>query len=141
MLKIIAELKKTGRIAAINEIIPYAGVIGLESFEDDDGIVTVIRHCPGNIGNTVLPALHGGVVGALLEQAAIVHLLWETDVVSIPKIINLSIDYLRPCRPADTFARGTLVKQGRRIANLRVEAWQSDPGKPAAIAHAHFLIN
>ncbi len=140
MLKAIIELKRTGDIAAVNDIIPYAGVIGLESFEDQEGIVTVVRHRPSNIGNTILPALHGGVVGALLEHAAIIHLLWEAEIDSIPKIINLSIDYLRPCRAADTFARGTLIKQGRRIANLRVEAWQADPAKPVATAHTHFLM-
>lgn len=140
MLKAIIELKRSGDIAAVNDIIPYTGVIGLESFEDQEGIVTVVRHRPSNIGNTILPALHGGVVGALLEHAAIIHLLWEAEIDSIPKIINLSIDYLRPCRAADTFARGTLIKQGRRIANLRVEAWQADPAKPVAIAHTHFLM-
>lgn len=141
MLKAIAEMRRTGDLSLINGIIPYAGVIGLESFEDQDGVVTAVRHRPGNIGNTILPALHGGVVGALLEHAAIVHLLWKTEGDKIPKIINLSIDYLRPCRAVDTFARGTLVKQGRRIANLRVEAWQDDPRRPVAIAHAHFLMS
>jgi acyl-coenzyme A thioesterase PaaI-like protein len=37
-------------------------------------------------------------------------------------------------------ARGTVVKQGRRVANVRVEAWQGDPDRPVAAAHAHFIL-
>ena len=53
------------------------------------GLVTVLRYRQSNIGNTQIPAIHGGVVGALLEHAAILHLLVETEVEAIPKIINL----------------------------------------------------
>ncbi len=136
----IAELRRLGDIAAINRIIPYAAVVGLESFDDEGGFVTVLRHRASNIGNTTIPALHGGVVGALMEHAAILHLLRETDCETIAKTINITIDYLRPCLAADTFARGLVVRHGRRIANVRVEAWQSDPKKPVAAAHCHFLL-
>jgi acyl-coenzyme A thioesterase PaaI-like protein len=41
---------------------------------------------------------------------------------------------------ADTFARGRVIRQGRRVANVRAEAWQESPDKPVAAAHAHFLL-
>ncbi|MSP52245.1 MAG: PaaI family thioesterase, partial [Alphaproteobacteria bacterium] len=63
-----------------------------------------------------------------------------TETGSIPKTINMSIDYLRPGRPLDTFARGSVTKQGRRIVNVRVEAWQDAPDRPIAAANAHFLL-
>jgi uncharacterized protein (TIGR00369 family) len=140
MLKTIAALKTAGNIPAINELIPYAKLVGLETFQDKGGFVTVLRYRETNIGNPVLRAIHGGVVGALLEHAAILHLVAETDVEAVPKIINMSIDYLRPCLAADTFARGRVIRQGRRIANVRVEAWQDSPDRPVAAAHAHFLL-
>lgn len=132
--------KRPGTIAPLGETIPYAAVIGLETARDEAGPLTVLRYRPSNIGNTQIPALHGGVVGALLEHAAIFHLLHTAEGDAFPKIVNISIDYLRPCQCADTFARGTLVKQGRRIANVRVEAWQDDPAKPVAAAHVHLLM-
>ena len=142
MLTTIAALKKSGRIASINDLIPYAAVLGIEAIHDDLGLVTVLRFRETNIGNPALPAIHGGVVGAVLEHAAILHLIAETELEAIPRIINVSIDYLRPCRAVDTFARGRIVRQGRRIANVRVEAWQDDqPERPVAAAHAHFLMN
>ncbi len=140
MLKSIAKLKQSRDIPAINNLIPYARAVGLEVIVDGDDVITVLRYQESNIGNYVIQAIHGGVVGALLEHAAIVHLLAETEVAVVPKIVNLSIDYLRPCMAADTFARGRVIRQGRRVANVRAEAWQGNPEKPVAAAHAHFLL-
>jgi uncharacterized protein (TIGR00369 family) len=114
--------------------------VGLEVIVDDDDVLTVLRFHDDNIGNYIIRAIHGGVVGALLEHAAIVHLLAETEAAVVPKIVNLSVDYLRPCMAADTFARGRVIRQGRRVANVRAEAWQESPDKPVAAAHAHFLL-
>ena len=141
MLKDITSLRQAGNIHEINELLPYAKTVGLESFTDDDGIVTVLRFRESNIGNYVIRAIHGGVVGALLEHAAILQLLTETEVAVVPKIVNISVDYLRPCLAADTFARGIVIKQGRRVANVRVQAWQDSPERPVAAAHAHFLLS
>jgi len=33
-----------------------------------------------------------------------------------------------------------MVKQGRRVANLRIEAWQSSPDKPIALGHCNFML-
>ena len=140
MLKSIAKLKQSRDFPAINKLIPYARTVGLEVIVDGDDVLTVLRYHDDNIGNYLIRAIHGGVVGALLEHAAIVHLLTETEVAVVPKIVNLSIDYLRPCMAADTFARGRVIRQGRRVANVRAEAWQESPDKPVAAAHAHFLL-
>ena len=140
MLETILRLKSEGRIAALNQHIPYARFLGLACEDDGNGLVTVLRYADRNIGNTDLPALHGGAVAALLEHAALMQLLTETEPETLPKTINLSVDYLRPCGRHDTFARGRIFKQGRRIANVRVEAWQEDPARPVAAAHAHFLL-
>ncbi len=136
----IAALRAVGDLAAINDLIPYARTIGLEALSDQAGLVAALRFRESNIGNTMIRAIHGGVLGALIEHAAILHLLAETDVAVVPKIINLSIDYLRPCLAADTFARGSVLKQGKRVANVRVIAWQDTPERPVAAGHAHFLL-
>jgi uncharacterized protein (TIGR00369 family) len=140
VLRTIAALKADGMISAINDLVPYARTVGLEAFFDDAGLVTVLRFRESNIGNTTIRAVHGGVIGALLEHAAMLHLIEQTDIVSVPKIVNISVDYLRPCLAADTFARGQVIKQGRRIANVRIAAWQDTPERPVAAAHAHFLL-
>ncbi len=92
------------------------------------------------IGNTFLPAIHGGTLGAMLEMAAIFHLLWETETETVPKIVNITVDYLRSARPLDVIAAAKVTKQGRRMVNVFVEAWQDDRAKPVATAQAHFLV-
>jgi uncharacterized protein (TIGR00369 family) len=140
MLRTVAELRRSGNVQAISDLIPYARTMGLEVFRDRTGLITVLRFRETNIGNHTLGLIHGGVVGALLEHAAIMHLLLETDIAVVPKIINLSVDFLRPVRGEDAFARGIIIRQGRQVANVRAEAWQEARDKPVAAAHAHFLL-
>jgi acyl-coenzyme A thioesterase PaaI-like protein len=58
----------------------------------------------------------------------------------LPKTITITVDYLRSGHAVDTYARGVVTRQGRRVANVHVEAWQDDRARPIATAHAHFLI-
>ena len=59
---------------------------------------------------------------------------------TVPKTINITVEYLRSGKPQDTFARAVFTKHGRRVANVRAYAWQDDPTKPVAAANAHFLL-
>lgn len=138
--RLVAEMRGDRDYSRFLQAIPYFRFIGLNVRDGEGGPVCVLPENPALIGNTQLPALHGGVIGALLESAAIVHLIWSAETDSIPKIIDLSVDYLRSARPVETFARATVTKHGRRIANVRAEAWQDDPERPVAAAHAHFLL-
>jgi len=140
MRKIINHLKSGGALDELNAMIPYAGFVGFDISEDEKGLLTVLKASPDNIGNEIIGAIHGGVIGALLEHAASFHVLAEIDSMRTPRIVNVSIDYLRPALNKDTFARGIVIKQGKRVANVRVMAWQDDENRPVAAAHAHFLI-
>ena len=64
----------------------------------------------------------------------------RAETIVLPKTITLTVDYLRSGRPVDTHARAFVTRQGRRVTNVRVEAWQDDRGKPIATAHAIFLV-
>ena len=136
----IAAAKESGDYSRVLDAIPYMRFLGLTVRAEGDGLVCVLPENPKFTGNPRLPAMHGGVVGSLLESAAIAQLIWSAEAVRVPKTINLTIDYLRSARPVETFARATVTKHGRRVANVRVEAWQDDPAKPVAAAHAHFLL-
>jgi uncharacterized protein (TIGR00369 family) len=134
-------LRRSGDLAALNALVPYASLVGLELEETPEGLVTVLRSRDSNVGNTQIPAVHGGVVGALLEHAAIMQVLWECEVERFPKVVNVSLDFLRPClADREARARGTVVRQGKTVTNVRVVAWQADPTRPVAAAHAHFLM-
>lgn len=121
--------------------VPYAAFLGLRAEIREDGeLVFILSQNEQLVGNPSLPAVHGGVVGAFMELAGSFHLLARMENPVLPKIINFSLDYLRPVRLADAYARCRLTRQGRMIANVAIEAWQDDIDKPNAIARAHFLI-
>ena len=138
---LVARARLENNPALLCEALPYAGFVGLEAALGTEGrLICRLAYADHLIGNPTLPALHGGVIGALLESTAILHLLWETNPEVVPRTINMSFDFLRTGRPADTFAGGTVTKQGRRVANVRVEAWQESRDRPIAAAHGHFLL-
>lgn len=141
LAEIVRDARQKRDFGLICEAIPYARFLGISAAEDDGRMTSRLAYNERNLGNPALPALHGGVVGAFLETAAVIELMWAQEAVAVPKIINLTIDYLRPAGPRDTFARGVITKQGRRIATVAVEAWQDDPAKLVATANCHFLLS
>ncbi len=137
----LAEAKRTNNLGAMVEAIPYARLLGLEAAVSESGeLVTTMRFAPTLIGNAQLPAIHGGSIGALLESAAVFELLWRAETIVLPKTITLTVDYLRSAGPADVHATSVISRHGRRIANVRIEAWQADRAQPVATAHAIFLV-
>ncbi|NBF01359.1 PaaI family thioesterase [Pseudomonas sp. Fl5BN2] len=120
--------------------IPYAALIGIECSRLGDELLFRLPANKDNIGNPLLPALHGGVIAGFMELAAALHLLIFTGSPGVPKIIDFSLDYLRAGQFRDTFARCQVCRQGRRVANVAITAWQSNADEPIATARAHFKI-
>jgi len=121
--------------------VPYAHMLGVELERSEEGWLVVLPFRQENVGNARLPALHGGVVGAFLELTALVELSRQTKGSGSPKPINFSIDFLRSAGAHDTFGRAEIIKHGRRIANVRVIAWQTDAQKPVATGIGNFLLS
>ena len=69
------------------------------------------------------------------------HLLMFMGSPHLPKIIDFSIDYLRAGHYRDTFAACQVWRQGRRVANVSITAWQTNQAEPIATARCHFKIN
>ena len=122
------------------DAIPYCKFLGIEVDRKGTELTTILRFSEKLIGNPVLPALHGGVVGAFLEVTAVIQLMLEAESEELPKPVDISIDYLRSGRPVDTYARAIVTKHGRRVCNVRAEAWQDEHTRPIATLHGHFLI-
>jgi uncharacterized protein (TIGR00369 family) len=120
--------------------IPYARFLGVEVDRSNGAMECVLPFREEIIGNAVLPAIHGGVIGAFLELTAILRLIDESGTDRVPKPINFAIDYLRSAGPATTRARADLFKLGRRIAVVHVVAWQDDPARPVASGNGKFLF-
>ncbi|WP_163930850.1 PaaI family thioesterase [Paraferrimonas sp. SM1919] len=124
----------------IIELVPYAQFLGMKAVNLGDEQVFVLPNNEQHMGNPLLPAIHGGAIAGFLEMSSILQLLLTTNSQSIPKIINFSIDYLRPGYARDTFAYCSLTKQGRNVANVSCIAWQGNRKQPIATSRAHFLM-
>src|SRR3546814_3122815 len=75
-----------------------------------------------------------------MELSAAVYLLIATRATGVPKIIDFSLDYLRAGQFRDTYARCQVWRQGRRVANVAITAWQDVEAQPIATARVHFKI-
>jgi uncharacterized protein (TIGR00369 family) len=140
VLDAIRGARAAGDFSTLLAQVPYARFLGLEMSIVDGRVVGAMPFADHLIGNAAVPALHGGTLGALLESTAIFTVLWEAESVSVPKTVNITVEYLRTGRPVDTFASAVVTRQGRRVATVRALAWQDDPNRPIAAANAHFLV-
>ena len=138
--KKLVEVRNTGDYSQLVEQIPYARMIGMQCQQLGDDALFILPENKANVGNPMLPAIHGGVIGGFMETAAAMHLLLFMEEPRVPKIIDFSLDYLRSGKLKDTFAECSVCRQGRRVANVSITAWQSHRDSPIATARAHFRL-
>lgn len=138
---IIAEARDKHQIQLLLQYIPYAQLIGMDVVHLGKELIYKLPAKDSNIGNPTLPALHGGVIGGFMENSAIVHVLATLPVPTIPKVVDFSLDYLRAGRFVDTFCSCIVVRQGRKVANVSMTAWQTRQDEPIAVARCHLLLD
>ncbi len=129
------------RLCAILAAIPYAGYLGMGATLAGDEMTALLPFSPRLVGNTMIPALHGGILGAFMELTALLQLSIREPLRRQPRTIDITIEYLRPGRAVATFARADVRKVGRRIANVHVEAWQEARSSPVAALRGHFMLS
>ncbi len=137
---------------AVHELIaavPYARFLGLRFELAGDEMTAIMAYADHLIGNPTLPAIHGGVLGALMEMTALAQIAVARQHsgegpagqgAKLAKPVDVTVEYLRSGRPVDTYARASIKRMGRRVANVHVEAWQESRGAPIAALHGHFLL-
>jgi len=136
----VTAVRESGDFGPLQEAIPYTRFMGITAELVEGDVRGRMKYSDHLVGNASVPALHGGTLGALLESTAIFKLLWHGETEAVPKTINITVEYLRGARPQDVLARAVFTRHGRRVANVRVFAYQDDPDKPVAVATAHFLL-
>ncbi|WP_152207162.1 PaaI family thioesterase [Marinobacter changyiensis] len=137
---ILRYTRETGDFSRMIASIPYAGFIGLQCDRFGDDLIFRLPPKNQNIGNPILPAIHGGVIGGFMELSAAIYLMMSQETLRMPKIIDFSLDYLRAGLDRETFAECHLTRQGNRVANVMINAWQKSRSQPIATARAHFLL-
>ena len=133
------------QLNAVLARVPYARFLGVRANLAGDEMTAILPYSPHLIGNTHLPALHGGVLGAFMEMTALLQLSIIKypaghGLARQPRPIDVTVEYLRSGRPVDTYARAQIKRLGRRVANVHVEAWQEARDRPIAGLHGHFHV-
>lgn len=139
----MSEIEHEALIARLADALPpYARAMGMRA----EGLLDGAPVLAMDFANRVMGRpgyLHGGAIAGLLEIAAITALRAHLDADEAGtriKPVNISVEYLRGGVTMPTFARGQVIRSGRRIANVRAEAWQGERDKPLASCWMNFLL-
>lgn len=139
--QLLSQAHENGDYDSLISLMPYAKLLGMQCPRQGEDMIFRLPANQDNIGNPILPALHGGVIAGFMEHAAMLHLLMFMGIPHLPKIIDFSIDYLRAGHYRDTYAQCQVWRQGRRVANVAITAWQTNQTEPIATARAHFKVD
>lgn len=127
-------------LAAIIASSPFGRFLGIETQVDARGVLAILPIRDELIGNVMLPAMHGGCVAAFLEITCQLQVAHETGAIAPARTIDISVEYLRPARRENLFARARIRRLGRRVATIHAEAWQQDEDKPVCLLQSHLRL-
>ena len=125
---------------SVLKAMPFARFLGVRLQLAGDELTACLPFRQDLIGNPMIPALHGGVIGAFMEITAMTQLSLREKFSHLPKPIDVNVQYLRSGKPVETYARAVVNRVGRTVANVEVSAWQEIRDEPIATLQAHFLI-
>jgi uncharacterized protein (TIGR00369 family) len=121
---------------------PYARTMGFEVSRDADG--RLVLAMANSISKHGRPGfIHGGALAGMLETIAYMTLgeaLGEGDRPQM-RPVNVTITFMRGAGEQTTYARATIERLGKRIANIEAMAWQDDPAKPVAQAQINVMLD
>ena len=128
-----------GDVNGVIDSVPYGRLLGMRASVEQGCYLLPPR--ASNVGNPTLPALHGGALAGFMEMSAAMEVVMRLAVDHIPKVVDFSIEYIRPARLEETHARCEIVRFGRKLVQVAVDAWQQSDQQPVAKARAHFILD
>jgi uncharacterized protein (TIGR00369 family) len=137
---LVSAARTDGNYDPLLAALPYARFLGMRACLVGEHVRVCVPFAPALIGNANLPSLHGGVAGACLEMAALLQLLHLASGPPMPKTIDFTIDYLRQARAEDLYAEADVQRVGRRVANVRMRAFQRERDQPVVLGRGNFLL-
>lgn len=121
--------------------VPFNKVLGLELISLEDGVATMrIPFREELLGDVSRPAIHGGVVSALIDVVAGTALLTQVPVGDRLSTVDLRVDYLRPAGKAELIASAQVIRIGNRVGVAHVSVMGSDPAVQVAEGRAVYQI-
>ncbi len=124
------------------EVIPFNKHLGIKVLDISHHYTKMkLPYRPEFVGDNLRPALHGGVISALLDSvggaAAMTTLSHPEDRLST---IDIRVDYLLPGDERDIFADGKVIRSGNRIVVTEMIAYHENPRKVIADGRAVYNV-
>ena len=118
--------------------VPYVGLLGFEFVRAERGAATFaldVREELTRMGGI----LHGGAVVSLLDTAAAfaVHTVIEPDARTVT--VDLTVHFLRPASEGRIEAHARVIRRGRRVCILSVEACDASAEKIATSTMTYYI--
>lgn len=123
-------------------IIPFNRLLGMQVVHIEQGDVAIkVPFKDDFIGDVTKPAVHGGVISALLDATGGAAVFTQIAIGDSVSTIDLLVDYLRPCPPKTIVAHAKVVRLGGRVALTKLEAYiEGDPQHLIASGRAAYNI-
>lgn len=125
----------------MEEEIPFNRLLGVRVDELKPGRARLrVPFRPELIGDPLRPALHGGVLSALLDTAGGAAVWSEVTLHDRVSTIDLRVDYLRPGRTEELVAEAQVLRVGNRVGVTAMRVFH--PSRPEeAIADGRGVYN
>jgi len=115
---------ETDRARELFERIPYVRLLGLELVSAGGGEATVrLPHRPELTRHEGI--MHGGALASLVDTASAFAVLSLLEAGERTVTVDLTLHFLRPVLAGDTTARARVLRAGRRLVTVSVEATDS----------------
>ncbi len=118
--------------------VAYARFLGMRLVEAERGAATVALELREELSRHE-GLMHGGALASLLDTASAFAVLSLLEPDERTVTVDLTIHYLRPVLSGEVSARARVLRKGRRIATLAIEATNSS-GALAATAITTYAI-
>jgi uncharacterized protein (TIGR00369 family) len=120
---------------------PHAEAIGLELVHRDEHSCLIrLPYADHLVGDPDTGVIHGGVITALLDNAAGLSVR-RPDEQLVIATLDLRIDYMGPATPGEhLFAEAVCYKRTTNVAFVRASAYHENADAPVATCVATFML-
>ena len=121
--------------------IPFNRLLGMEIDGLQDGFASMsVPFQESLIGDARRPAIHGGVISALLDTCGGAAMFTRVGIEDTLSTVDLRVDYLQPGRAETIFAEARVLRMGNRVGVADIVAYQAG-GRDAPIAIGRGVYN
>lgn len=112
----------------VEQHVPFNKLLGIRGESAGDGrAVLLLPVGEQHLGDVRRPALHGGVVSALIDTAGGIAAWSALAAGESVSTVDLMVDFLEPGRLAGPLrAEAELVRKGNRVCHVRVRVTQDE---------------